>query len=583
MTRPSARAMVPIVAVMVWAGDAALIVGSGFSDPGLGHYTVADLARQETSLAVVTAMSIVLAYSSLPLINAWACVSQLGYVFGTDLALSQYYHSPATYIGYYVAELSVPAAAAFLLRYPRRRLAPAHRLWVIGLVVVLPLLSLLELTSLSPVRLGEEPGGWWTFDWPSVVHDHYIFPALAAADLTATVVTTGLLVRSWLRAQGSARPGALARVLAMAVVVVVGTEVAFVPFWWTGDFTRFGFGASHWIIVAQEFAPLMPAVVAISPLVDLLRRRTAHARVAEVVVNVAQDGLSPALNQAVARTLGDPRARVLPTAIDEARPGTLWAPVNARDGSGLATLEVDPAAGYAGDGPLIVALTSALSLGLDNARLRFARQAAMTDLAQTRATIVEAALEERRRVERDLHDGAQQALLGVSAVLSRAVLVADGSPLDALVDDARGRLRGAVDDLDRLANGLRPAELAVGGLARALPLLASSSSLKISLDLAQTTTLLPDVIEATAYFVVAEAISNAVKHAQATRVDVSIARIDTTLEVTIDDDGVGGAYLRPGGGLAGLADRVQAAGGRFSVIPGIAGGTRTVACLPCPA
>jgi signal transduction histidine kinase len=143
-------------------------------------------------------------------------------------------------------------------------------------------------------------------------------------------------------------------------------------------------------------------------------------------------------------------------------------------------------------------------------------------------------------------------------------------------------LAGAIlRDVDRLCEGLRPSALDRAGLASALPTLASTAALQVRLEIGEPGPI-PPTVESVTYYVVAEALANAVKHAAATRATVSLDRSGEALTVSIEDDGIGGAELLPGGGLAGLADRVAMTGGRLEVGPRPEGGTRVRAVLPCP-
>jgi signal transduction histidine kinase len=207
----------------------------------------------------------------------------------------------------------------------------------------------------------------------------------------------------------------------------------------------------------------------------------------------------------------------------------------------------------------------------------------VAQVKESRLRIVAAADEERKRIERDVHDGAQQRLSALANQLRAAQLRLGGGAdpaVDALLDSAIGELRAANEELRELVRGVYPAILTEEGLAPAVESLALRNSFPV--DLAVLEERLPAQVEATAYFVTCEGLANVAKHARASRATVSIARNDGLLEVEVADDGVGGAQPASGStGLNGLADRVEALGGRLLVQSPPGAGTRIRAEIPC--
>ena len=210
-----------------------------------------------------------------------------------------------------------------------------------------------------------------------------------------------------------------------------------------------------------------------------------------------------------------------------------------------------------------------------------ANSEARTELSASRARIVAATDEERRRVVRDLHDGAQQRLVHTVMTLKLAVraLQNEQDDLPDLLAEALDHAEQATGELRELAHGILPRILAQGGLRAAVNALASR--MPVPVDNAVSVGRLPAAVEATAYFVVAEALTNVAKHARAEHASV-VARIaDGTLRVEVRDDGVGGA--RPGGsGLLGLADRLAVLDGKLRVERRAGGGTLVAADIPVP-
>jgi signal transduction histidine kinase len=218
-------------------------------------------------------------------------------------------------------------------------------------------------------------------------------------------------------------------------------------------------------------------------------------------------------------------------------------------------------------------------LPLELAHSRIELRNALAETRASRARLVEATDAERRRLERDLHDGAQQRLVAIGIALRLAQQRADpADPMQRVLSAAVRDLQGAVVELRRLAGGVRPRGLdeslaeAIRGLVRASP---------VPVDARVTGEAVPDTVATTAYFVAAEALTNALKHAQPHSVVIDIAREDGELRVVVADDGLGGATINDGSGLAGLRDRVVATGGGLIVDSSPGKGTRVEARLPC--
>jgi len=202
-------------------------------------------------------------------------------------------------------------------------------------------------------------------------------------------------------------------------------------------------------------------------------------------------------------------------------------------------------------------------------------------LSASRARIVAAADDARRRIERDLHDGAQQRLvsLGLQLRTAEACVPAELQPLREQISDIASGLAGMSKDLQEISRGIHPAILSKGGLGPALKALARRSGVPVQLDLAVDPGL-PESAEVTAYYVVAEALTNAAKHARASVVNVCVEVDDANLHLCIRDDGIGGADSRKGSGLIGLTDRVDALGGQMDVASPHGNGTSLLVKIP---
>jgi signal transduction histidine kinase len=229
----------------------------------------------------------------------------------------------------------------------------------------------------------------------------------------------------------------------------------------------------------------------------------------------------------------------------------------------------------------VQAAGAATALLLENERLEAELRAHIVELRASRARLVEAGDTERRRLERNLHDGAQSRLVALALNLRLARAGFDeGSPAAALVDASIDEVRESLDELRELARGIHPALLSDRGLEPAVRSLVARAPLPVEL-VGTAGERLPAAVETAAYFVISEALTNIAKYARAGHATVRIERVDSRLLVEVSDDGVGGADATAGSGLAGLSDRVAALDGMLDVVSPPGAGTRLRAQLPC--
>jgi signal transduction histidine kinase len=324
----------------------------------------------------------------------------------------------------------------------------------------------------------------------------------------------------------------------------------------------------------------------------LLRARLARAGVGSLLLELERTP-PHGLRDALARALGDPTLEVafwLPEQgvfVDAAgRPVELPADDARRavtrldhDGDPVAALLHDPT--LLEEPKFVEAAGAAARLALENARLQAELQAQVLAVRDSRARIVTATDEERRRIERDLHDGAQQRLLALALALRSAERRHhfDLAPeVKQVLGTAVSELQEAVEELRELTHGLHPTILAEQGLEAALGSLVARMPLPVEVDVRLEERPEP-AVEAAAYFVACEALANVVKHAGARSVSVAVARRDGMVSVEVADDGVGGADAN-GSGLRGLADRIDALGGTLTVDSPSGHGTRVAAEIP---
>jgi signal transduction histidine kinase len=248
-----------------------------------------------------------------------------------------------------------------------------------------------------------------------------------------------------------------------------------------------------------------------------------------------------------------------------------------RDGAPVAAIVHDAALDTSPE--LVEAAAAASSLAIDNERLKADLRARLEELRVSRLRIVEAADDARRRIERDLHDGAQQELLALALelrVLRSRVGDTDALPL---VDGIAKRLDVALGELRELARGIHPAILTQSGLSVAVGALAERATLPVETEVVVERRL-PAPVEAAAYFLVAEALTNVVRYARASGARVHIAMDREDLVVTVTDDGMGGVDVGAGSGLRGLQDRLATVDGSMQIDSPAGGGTRLTGRIP---
>jgi signal transduction histidine kinase len=497
-----------------------------------------------------------------------------------DLGVREYGVLPA--IGWLSKPVDELLLMVIILRYPYPRITdPLIRRILAATIAVVVALHLASGLTWRPVW-----GGWpSTFWWPTVLPlrgaQPYIFRAYDIAGLVAAVIAVALVVRRFRRASGLERRElvpVLVSVAALGINIIVIEGVIFAT------------GQEDVDDALSILKSVLSLTIPLAFVAAALRRSLDRAAVADLVIGVSQPATTESVRDALRRALADPGLDLF-----------VWSPdrqayVNADGSTGDPLVDqrmrrdVDDAAGR----PLAVVLTDpalrrrpdlldaairAATLGLENARLHADLLAQLDELQQSRTRIVEAGIEQRRQVERDLHDGAQQRLLALAATIGRAHTAAADPTMRELMDQARTELRRALKDLRDLARGIHPAVLEQVGLAAAVE--AVSETLPLSVQIHITAQRLPPTVEATAYFVICEGLVNATKHANATRAWVTAENHDATLSVTVEDDGTGGATASPGGGLAGLSDRITALGGRLTIHSPTDAGTRLTAELPC--
>jgi signal transduction histidine kinase len=346
--------------------------------------------------------------------------------------------------------------------------------------------------------------------------------------------------------------------------------------------------------VLPGLTPIAMATLPIAFAVGLARSRLASLGVGHLVVELTGNLPSDQFRDVVAKALGDDTLQLayhvapdgwvdhegkslsLP-AEDSQRAFTLLE----RDGRPIAALIHDRS--LENDPTLVAEVAAAGTLAVENERLKVELQAQLSETQESRTRLVEVADQERKRFERDLHDGAQQRLVGLMLTLDRArngLQNGESDSASSAVDHAATEAQRALDELRELASGIRPAILSDAGLAPALRALLERVSVPVELR-CDLDTRCSDAVEAAAYFAVSEALANVAKHARATKVKVQVNRDGANLAIVVSDNGEGGASLTGGTGLRGLADRMAALGGTQTVEGPAGEGTTLRFSLPC--
>ena len=488
-------------------------------------------------------------------------------------------------IGLAVQAVWIIALVYLLLSFPSGRLQGRLDRWLVGIGVVAGV-GLQLVAMLYGNKAGLHCPGC-SSNLLQVVHNNQQaknwlgLQRLIGAPLIAAIIV--LLFRRWLRASAAQR-----RAVAPVLVAGCATLAALA---WTVVFDLLGdpLGA----LPANVYFTLM-ATVPVAVLFVFLQRRLARGMVAGLVVELGGLSASVDLREALARALGDPTLQLAfwfppekhyvdgdgkPVKLPDEDSGRRSTFV-ARDGQPIAVLLHDPVLEH--NAELVNSVCAAASLTLENERLQAELRARLVELHASRARLVHATDAERRRIERDLHDGTQQRLVSIAMSLGLldTKLPDQAKAAKPLLRQTREALALALAELRELTHGINPPLLTERGLPAALDELCRRAALPTRLDVAIDQRL-PDQIETAAYFTVSEALTNAAKHSHGTEIQVFASYRGQRLTIEIGDDGIGSATPTGGSGLRGLADRIEALGGRLTISSPPGRGTTLRAEIPC--
>ena len=513
------------------------------------------------------------------LMIAYAAVSYLGNWGNLQVAV-------VPMIGTIGQQLGGPILAQMLLSYPTGRLRTRFERFVIGAIYTAAAgVGLVILLALDPRADGCTGCGWEPAPFPS---RSAVLTAQLIAQRLGFVLFLLLLVAVWLRWRRATRAEHrdLALLWAAACIYVVAGLL--------GAFASPNPVADPFAYFIWELQSVLQIALPFVFLWGLLSTRLARSAVGDLVLELDRPLHPGELRASLARTLGDPSLQVLYALHGQdqwvnagGRPAPLPGPgggrqartatVVEREGEPLAALIHDPAL----DQGLVRAAAAAAGMAIVNERLQAEVRAQLEEVRASRQRIVEAGDAERRRVERNLHDGAQQRMVTLALELAMLRERAAAYPdMAASLDQAAAELKQAIAELRELARGIHPAILTEEGLPAAVEALADRSSVPVRV-VANFDERLPEPIEATAYFVVSESLANVTKYAHASVAQVELSRRNGHLRVEVVDDGVGGADASRGSGLRGLEDRVSAVRGNLRVQDAPGGGTCVLAEIPC--
>jgi signal transduction histidine kinase len=478
---------------------------------------------------------------------------------GTLIAITglQFFDEPLPFaIGAIFDTVTIAVLIHLLLAFPSGNV---HGRWTRRAVISAYVAGALQLPGLMLTRCLDCPA-----DNPLLVLDNEVLATLvgipqATLLLFALVTTVYVLLKRRQTASPLLRRGLEPVLLLGATILVLGLM--------TVTATELGTDAAKPIQIAFfGSAALFPAAF----LLGLVRTRFFRtAAVSRVIERLSLDPRG--VRDALATELADPTLEILywvdGTYVDrDGHPRTPDGPLTEIDHEGrrVGALSHDPALNE--EPELLRDAAAAAALALENQRLEVELRARLEALRASRARLVEAGDAERRRLGRDLHDGAQQRLVAlmIELQLAREHFESDPATAKAMVDSALNNAQEAVHELRDLAAGIHPAVLSQRGLDAALESLASRASVPVELD-SSLPERLPSPVETAAYFVVAEALTNVAKYAQATHAHVEVRRENGHAVIAIRDDGIGGADATSGTGLRGLSDRVGALDGALEI------------------
>ena len=561
----------PIAAVLttvafwpMWQQDPILALGSEFLSlalVGVGILLFEEPVQQGAAIMLIAAAALLTA--------GW---------------VDRWHVGPLPLISVPASPLGIVLAGWAMFRYPYlpSQVRRDRRFFII--IVVWFVVGELTFILVSRPAWNGFPAAAW---WPALYPDRPLYTAVSRivplGGIAFAVIYMGLWLRRWRNSHGIARR--LATPIAIASSVVCAATIA--------ELIAVVMSASSYdldrIYTIEAYLQIsVPLAFAIS----VMRRRFARTRIVGLLLSLQGPARLSSVTSALRSVFEDPHLEIVdrpamlqPSAgsasravqLSDRRGDRLRLPIRSSSGEQLAVVLADPSLSPNDD--LVRAALTASSFALENAQLEDALRAQLQEVRESRLRIIEAGMAERQRLERDLHDGAQQRLLGLKIMLATAEADIGDSAIRAVVARIRSELGSVLDELRDLARGIHPAVLSQVGLAQAVQSLADRYTTPVEVDLPAGR--FPESAELTAYFVIAESITNAIKHAAADEITVRGMLEDGFLRIVIADDGKGGASVSAGTGIRGVIDRVRGVGGDLIMESSVGCGTRIKVKIPC--
>jgi signal transduction histidine kinase len=482
---------------------------------------------------------------------------------------------PST-LSYLLQDVSVAVALHAILAFPVGRLpGPLERTLVAAGYTAVLAGNLVSTLFFDPIADGCTQCGR---NLLLVTREPSVVDAVDLAQSVVGIVIASVVVRIFVRRWRLASAPARAVLGPMAWAAIGGGIAVVVRACWDAIGT-----APQWLYWVGLLAF---GAIPVSFLIGLLGARLRRGAMTSLMLELAELPPPQRVRDALATALKDPTLRLVFWVDDhyvdlDGHPTRLGPVTTVLEygGQRFAALEHDPF--LYEDRELLEAVGAAARLAVENSRLQAQLRAQLAEVRASRARIVAAGDAERRRLERDLHDGAQQRLLGIRLALrlARSRVGHDDAEVQELLGEADSELMTGLDELRALARGIHPAVLTDEGLAAALQSLARRATVPVTIKAGEERLAPP--VEAAAYFVASEALANVTKHAQASNVTITVTRADGWVRLEVADDGIGGADTAGGSGLSGLRDRVEALDGHLEVRSPAAAGTTLRAEFPC--
>jgi signal transduction histidine kinase len=572
--RLAARAWLPVV---LWPlGIAAEVTAFVFLFRDSAHVTAVDVVNRSVGGSFVACGLI--AWQRRRDSRIGPLMTLTGFVFLAEAVLSGVDSSVAYTLGQWAANWWAPVFAALVLGFPSGRIfSRVDRAVIAAFAFGTSVLQLVWLFFL-PFPPGKENVFLISADAATAdVIDRFESSFNATVGLALAV----LAISRWLRAAPPLRRLLLPTLAGGVTVLILVVQIYYDLL--TGEFIR----------SSQQITAVLLVSVPLAFLFGILHQQLARAGMADLVVALQRAPGSHRLGEALAKALGDPSlvlaywlprfdsyvdAEGAPVALPHEGSGRATTFVD-RDGHHVAALVHDSALAHQPE--LLEVVCAAANVALERERLQAELEARVVELRASRERIVTAGDAERRRLERDLHDGAQQRLVAIALQLSllKGRIESDPATAEQLAKTAGDELALSLAELRELARGIHPAVLE-HGLAAALDSLAARAVVPTRV-MFETSERLPEPVELAAYFVASEALANVAKYAHATTVSMRVWRSGQMASIEIADNGIGGADDAGGSGLRGLADRVEALEGRLRVSSPAGAGTVVTAEMPC--